>query len=99
MIRRETLEACVSAVERSGFDRRAFVPSYGMAEVGLAISFSTQGTGVVVDRVEARSAEKCRIARSATIGADPSTTREFVDCGAALPGIEVEVRAADGRKL
>src|SRR4030095_10658409 len=33
MIRRDTLEAFVSAVERSGFDRRAFVPSYGMAEV------------------------------------------------------------------
>src|SRR5262245_21688270 len=99
MIRRDTLEAFVSAVAGSGFDRRAFVPSYGMAEVGLAISFSTRGTGVVVDRVEARSAEKSRIARSAMVGADPSTTREFVDCGAALPGVEVEVRAAEGRKL
>jgi fatty-acyl-CoA synthase len=99
MIRRDTLEAFVSAVERSGFDRRAFVPSYGMAEVGLAISFSTQGTGVVVDRVDARQAEKSRLARPATGNADPNATREFVDCGPALPGIDVEVRAADGRKL
>jgi fatty-acyl-CoA synthase len=99
MIRRDTLDAFVSAVERSGFDRRAFVPSYGMAEVGLAISFSTQGTGVVVDRVDARPAEKSRLARSATDNADPNATREFVDCGPALPGIDVEVRAADGRKL
>jgi fatty-acyl-CoA synthase len=99
MIRRDTLDAFVSAVEGSGFDRRAFVPSYGMAEVGLAISFSTQGTGVVVDRVDARPVEKSRLARSASDDAAPSATREFVDCGPALPGIDVEVRSADGRKL
>jgi fatty-acyl-CoA synthase len=99
MIRRDTLETFVAAVKGSGFDRRAFVPSYGMAEVGLAISFSPQRAGVMVDRVEAEPCEKLRIARPAAADAPAVSVREFVDCGPALPGVEVEVRAPDGTAL
>ncbi|MBX6323975.1 MAG: fatty acyl-AMP ligase, partial [Rhodospirillaceae bacterium] len=81
-----------------GFDRRAFVPSYGMAETTLAISFSPLGRGMLLDRVDRRRlAEEQRAVPSAD--ADPLRSRTFVQCGHVLPGHFLEVRGEDGRRL
>ncbi len=37
---------------RAGFDRKAFVACYGMAECSLAVSFAPLGKGLEVDRVD-----------------------------------------------
>ena len=49
MIRPDVLDRFAETFEPVGFDRKAFIPSYGMAEVCLAITFSPHGTGVRTD--------------------------------------------------
>src|SRR5690554_7996344 len=46
MVRASVLEAFAERYADCGFDARAFVPSYGLAESTLAISFSPLGEGV-----------------------------------------------------
>ena len=97
MIRPDALESFVKAVKGSGFSRDAFLPCYGMAEVGLAISFSIRNRGVCVDYV---NRDHCVSQRQATrLDATNHTgapVREFVDCGVPLPGIELQVRDENG---
>ncbi len=100
MIRPEALASFVRAVQGSGFDGTAFVPSYGMAEVGLAISFAPRGRGTGVDYVDRNDCVKHRHARAVSQhDRDRIAIRAFVDCGPPLPGIVAEVRDADGGLL
>ncbi len=100
MIRPEALESFVRAVSGSGFTGAAFVPSYGMAEVGLAISFAQRERGVGVDYVDRNDCVKHRRARPVSkLNRKRGPVRAFVDCGAPLPGIKVEVRDAHGKLL
>ena len=99
MIRPEALEAFVRAVHGSGFSADAFLPCYGMAEVGLAISFSALGDGPVVDRVDRDDCVAQRHARALPKASRDRAMRAFVDCGRPLPGIKVEIRDTGGRVL
>ena len=51
LIRPETLSAFAQAFSRFGFDSRAFLPSYGLAEATLAFSFGDLNSGVSIDSV------------------------------------------------
>jgi fatty-acyl-CoA synthase len=96
-IRAELPERFAKLLAPAGFDPRAFVPCYGMAESSLAISFSPLGQGVVVDWIDAdQLAENLRV-----IPADKHSGRVngFVRCGQALPGHEVAIRDDQGRPL
>ncbi|HTO56390.1 MAG TPA: AMP-binding protein, partial [Pseudomonadales bacterium] len=100
MIRPEALASFVRAVDGSGFTGDSFVPSYGMAEVGLAISFAQRERGVGVDHVDRDDCVKHRRARPVARSNKARTpVRAFVDCGAPLPGVEVEVRGPNGEVL
>ncbi|MBM3651221.1 MAG: AMP-binding protein, partial [Alphaproteobacteria bacterium] len=83
MIRPDVLDRFAASFAPAGFDRNAFIPSYGMAEVCLAITFSPHGTGVRTD----------------TIATEGNRARRFVRCGKVLPGHRLEVRGEDGRVL
>jgi fatty-acyl-CoA synthase len=97
MIRADALTAFQRAVQGSGFCSDAFLPCYGMAEVGLAISFSKLGRGPVIDTVDRNDIVRNRFARAVTkLNRERAPVREFVDCGHPLPGNIVEVRNADG---
>ena len=52
-IRAELPDRFAKLLAPAGFDPRAFVPCYGMAESSLAISFSPLRQGVVVDWIDA----------------------------------------------
>src|SRR5882724_1728721 len=52
MIQPAVLERFASAFAPCGFRANAFLPSYGMAEVTLGVSFAEVGRGVRIDRVE-----------------------------------------------
>jgi fatty-acyl-CoA synthase len=100
MIRPEALESFVTAVAGSGFNGEAFVPSYGMAEVGLAISFARRDCGVGVDHVDRNDCVRHRRARPVSkLDQERVPVRAFVDCGAPLPGIDVEVRGRNDELL
>lgn len=96
MIRPGVLRAFADAFAPAGFRASSFVPSYGMAEATLAISFAPLGAGARTDAVDLDRLE--RDGQAAAPG--PSArAREFVLCGPPLPGQEVEVRGDDGAPL
>ena len=99
MIRPEVLHRFADAFEPSGFDRKAFIPSYGMAEVCLAITFSPQGAGVRTDIVDRIALADQQRAVPAADPLDGQRARSFVLCGRVLPGHVLEVRGPDGRLL
>ncbi len=86
-IRAELLDRFARLLAPAGFDPRAFVPCYGMAESSLAISFSPLRQGVVVDWIDPDElAENMRAKPS-----DHKSGSGFVHCGAALPGHEIAI--------
>ena len=100
-IRTGPLERFADLLESAGFDRRSFVPCYGMAECSLAVSFAPLGQGVDEDHVEsiplAKQQKALPIHPAQREGM--STLNTFINCGAPLPGYEVEVRDALGKAL
>lgn len=96
MIRPHVLTEFADSFGPHGFSPRAFVPSYGMAETTLAVSFAPLDTGMVTDRVDLDRMEDG--VATAPDRAD-ARTRDFVRCGPVLPGHDAEIRAADGTVL
>ena len=96
-IRAELPDRFARLLAPAGFDPRAFVPCYGMAESSLAISFSPLRQGVVVDWIDAdHLAENMRVNPAA---AGASRVSGFVRCGAPLPGHEIAIRDDQGHPL
>jgi fatty-acyl-CoA synthase len=99
MVRPEALRAFADAFAAAGFDQRAFLPSYGMAEATLAISFADIGSMVGVDQVDMRHYNRSGVAQPASAITSPEHRRGFVMCGKPLPGHAIEVRGEDGLPL
>ncbi|MDH5245213.1 MAG: fatty acyl-AMP ligase [Betaproteobacteria bacterium] len=96
-IRAELPDRFARLLAPAGFDPRAFVPCYGMAESSLAISFAPLGQGVVVDWIDADYlAENMRVS---VAGEGTGRVSGFVRCGAALPGHEIAIRDDQGHPL
>jgi fatty-acyl-CoA synthase len=98
MIHEEWLHAFAKALAPAGFNAKAFLPCYGMAEVALAVSFATVGGGMHLDHVDGDLLSDTGMAQPLMEGAD-SRRKGFVNCGRALPGFEVEIRDDQGRLL
>jgi fatty-acyl-CoA synthase len=92
MVRPGPLEAFADRFAAAGFDPRAFVASYGMAEATLAVSMTPLTRGLAVDRLDMEALEQD--ARAAA-----GEGRRFVRCGPVLPGHELEVRDEAGALL
>jgi fatty-acyl-CoA synthase len=99
MIRADVLERFAEAFAPAGFDARAFIPSYGMAEVCLAISFCPGGRGLRTDAIDRSVLAEQQRAEPAPPDAGRHRTRRFVVCGRVLPGHRLEVRGPDGGLL
>ena len=99
MVRPEALNAFTDAFAKFGFDPSAFLPSYGLAEATLAISFTELGKPIEVDYVDMRHYNRSGIAQPASAITSPDHKRGFVLCGKALPGHEIEVRGENGSVL
>ncbi|MEA3548730.1 MAG: fatty acyl-AMP ligase [Thermodesulfobacteriota bacterium] len=101
MIRPEMLENFSKLLAPSGFDPRAFLPCYGMAECSLAICFGPLGKGMQTDRVDANNLAEYQKAEPVNpvseSGDDRSTN--FVICGGVLPGYEFEIRDSEDQIL
>ena len=93
----EPLVEFAGILEPCGFDEKAFVACYGMAECVLATSFAPLGTGLNVDVVDRKMmAETGQATPSA---GDSLSTSEYVDCGKLLPGFEFSILDDDGNEL
>ncbi len=99
MIRPETLEHFSRVLAPSGFDPKAFLPCYGMAECSLAISFAPLEQGISVDYVD--SDRLAHDYEAVPVNPDEQTLRvnPFVDCGEPLPDYEFEIRDELGHAL
>lgn len=97
MIRPQILENFAETFACKGFDARAFVASYGMAETTLAISFAPLDTGIQCDTIDLRHLEEAGEAVPATT--ETEKPRTFVLCGLPLPGHKIEVRDVSGNSL
>ncbi len=84
MIQFPVLRRFAEAFRVAGFDDRAFMPSYGMAEVCVGLSFSTPFGGARTDRFT----DPCS-----------GRVREFVICGRVMAGHGVEIRDDEGTPL
>ncbi|HEY8429667.1 MAG TPA: fatty acyl-AMP ligase [Sandaracinaceae bacterium] len=93
-IRARTLQEFAEKLAPCGFRAEALLPSYGMAESCLAITFHPRGTPMVVDRVDP--------ARMRDGIAEPSTAPgalEIVSCGVPFPGHELRIVDENGEEL
>jgi fatty-acyl-CoA synthase len=86
------LEKFARLLEPAGFDPAAFVPCYGMAEVGLAVSFAPLGALVCIDQVDKAAMADEGLAVSSPLNADNGDTLSFVDCGSVLPSYDLSIR-------
>jgi len=92
MIRPETLEYFAEILAPCGFDRRAFLACYGMAECTLGISFSPLWTGFSTHHIDADYLADNHRAVLLDENDRRGRGRHFVNCGIPLPGFEVQIR-------
>ena len=99
MIRPETLDRFAEVLAPAGFDARAFLACYGMAECSLAVSFAPLASGYATDRIDLDHLADHGEAR--VVARDDATVRarDFVVCGTPLPGYAMEIRGDDGAVL
>jgi fatty-acyl-CoA synthase len=92
MIRPNVLRRFADRFRRHGFGLDRFVPSYGMAEATLALTFAPLGQELKTETLDLDRLEQDGIAVETAAG---DRTREFVLCGAPLDGHRIEIRAPD----
>jgi len=99
MIRTDSLEHFADLLKPSGFDERAFLPCYGMAECSLAVCFGPLGKGLQTDHVDTNLLTKQQKAVPVNPDTGNGKSNIFANCGLPLPGYELEVRDSTGRLI
>ncbi len=99
MVRADILKYFGEALAVAGFDQKAFMPSYGMAESTLAVSFSDVSNPIRIDTIDKAAYKGTGRAVPAEPSQSPDTVRSFVVCGRILPGHEMAVRDDRGQVL
>jgi fatty-acyl-CoA synthase len=95
MVQHAVLQRFCETFGPYGFRDTAFVPSYGMAETTLAMSFAPLETRYTVDYVDRDALESHR-----AVPVEPGPkARGFVACGPALPLHEFDIRDEQGASL
>jgi fatty-acyl-CoA synthase len=106
MIRPDVMAAFAERFRGAGYRSTTFVPSYGLAECTLAVSFMPLETGIQTDPVDERilsgeltieDLESGALNGRAVAGS--LTYREVVNCGKPLPQFQVEIRNQQGKIL
>jgi fatty-acyl-CoA synthase len=99
MVRAGVLNRFAETFAGRGFKRSAFVPSYGLAESTLAVSFAPLNGDFEVDRVNKQELAQAGRAVPAAADMPAEKARSFVLCGGAMPEHEIEIRDQDGERL
>jgi fatty-acyl-CoA synthase len=92
-IRPETLEAFAQAFARIGFKKEALLPSYGMAESSLAISFSELHEGMKT--LSVHGPELWETGQARVVPETDDDAVRLVSCGHEFPAHKVRVFAPD----
>ncbi|WP_394268793.1 fatty acyl-AMP ligase [Qipengyuania sp.] len=94
MIRPDVMQSFVNAFASAGFRASAFTPSYGLAEATLAVTVMPPGEGIRVELVEEE-----RLSGRPRDLSRPARYRAIVNCGKALPGMEIQIRDQQGQPV
>ncbi|MEP6827160.1 MAG: AMP-binding protein, partial [Aestuariivirga sp.] len=97
MVRPDVLNEFSKALAPAQFSTRAFLPSYGMAESTVAISFPPAGRDMRIDTVDKKAVRSDNKAIAVAPGTPDS--RGYVVCGRVIEGHEMEVRDVAGGLL
>ncbi len=99
----EILDAFAEKLAPFGFDRKAFVASYGMAECSLAVTFAPIDLGVEIDEIDAEhlsaQQEALPVSSGTVENSSVCRTKKLVNCGIPLPGHEIIIRDDSGQIL
>jgi len=88
-IRAQTLVDFAERLRPAGFDGdRVYLPSYGMAEATLAITFHQLGDPLIIDRVDPEAMKR---GEAEPVAADTADALELVSCGVPFPGHELSI--------
>ncbi|MBY0355533.1 MAG: fatty acyl-AMP ligase [Rickettsiales bacterium] len=98
MVQPEIIANFVRTFGDVGFKAEAFVPSYGLAEITLAFSFTDLDQGVFIDTVDKTSLVEGGMVRAAD-PINPNNMRQLAGCGRPLPGYELQIRDEAGSVL
>jgi fatty-acyl-CoA synthase len=93
-IQAKTLRDFADRLKPAGFNPKAYIPSYGMAEATLAISFAPHGRGFSTDTIDPESLQTSETKPSSAEGA-----QELVCCGKAFPDHEIAIIDEQGKRL
>ncbi len=99
MVRDKALSVFCDIFADQGFDPSALVPSYGMAEVTLAATFSPLGRGLRRDLVDLDRMRATGVAMPASEITRDHGSRTFISCGHILPGHGLKICDAHGNEL
>ena len=97
----ETMTRFAAALAPAGFNEKALVVGYGMAECSLAVSFSQPGKGLTIDHID----PAILAAKHQAIPVDPAkdkgayATKNAVSCGQPIPEYQIQVRDGQGTVL
>jgi fatty-acyl-CoA synthase len=95
MIRPDVMQRFTDAFAPAGFDAKAFLPSYGLAEATLAVTLMPPGEGMKVELVE-----ETELSGDTPRGDNhPKRYRAIVNCGKPVRDTRIEVREEDGSVL
>jgi fatty-acyl-CoA synthase len=92
-IRPETLEAFAESFAKVGFSKNALLPSYGMAESSLAISFTELQEGMKTLSVDGETLWAENVAK--VVADDDEHAVRLVSCGKKFEGHDIAVFAPD----
>ncbi|MBX3250959.1 MAG: fatty acyl-AMP ligase [Myxococcales bacterium] len=95
-IRPATLREFAAHFAPAGFRSSAFLPSYGMAESTLAITFHPVGTEIVVDTVDQAA---MKAGRAEPVAPGTPGALEVMSCGRPFPAHELAIVDDEGRPL
>ncbi len=99
MVRADVLKHFGDTLSVAGFNQEAFMPSYGMAESTLAVSFSDVSKPIRIDTIDKAAFKNSGRAVPASSSQALDAVRSFVVCGKILPGHEIVVRDEPGLVL
>jgi len=100
MVRADVLNQFSEVFAPSGFRPTAYLPSYGMAEFTVGISFAPCDRPLATDRIDMAILEQTGDAVPVPeTEAAADNGRVFVKCGVPLPGHDMEVRDGQGQAL
>jgi len=97
----ETMIRFAETLAPAGFNEKALVVGYGMAECSLAVSFSQPEKGLAVDHVNAEllGADHRAVPVDPVDDKRAYATKSVVSCGQPMPEYQIQVRDGQGQVL